>query len=154
MDLVVFHHKDDAIGVLYAKFNAIGVSQLVALHLRAINKHAVAAVQILQQVEVLILGDANVLARYPAVAQDELIVGLTPDGEWHWLDDGASAVSGWINYNERSARHGARWRTHAFFLFVGACGSICEAAASATSLARRTWQCEQYPPISVRASTI
>ena len=69
------------VGILGAKIDPVGVLQLVALDLRAIDEGAVPAVQVFDPILALIHGDTGMHPRRAVIAHHQLVIRLPSDAE-------------------------------------------------------------------------
>src|SRR5438309_3835684 len=152
------HAEGDAIRILKSEIDPVGVAQRPpAVDALAVDVHSVAALQVFQQELRVLIGDARVVARDPGIAKDEVVLGVPADGERHGFQHNPRTIAGRISHDERRApgQAGTRFRRrHQLLRCALLVGNSTPAAASMTSLARSAWQWGQYPPISVRATSI
>src|SRR5262249_42899343 len=139
---------------------AIGRFQRMARDPPAVDERAVAAAAVLQDEMAVFRHDARVVARGPAVADDEGILGVPANPKRNGVEFDAGPVSGGGHYDQgcrmRHRRRGMGFH-HSRTLGAERAGTARDEPrlrACCISSKRKTWQCEQYPPTSVRASRI
>src|SRR5205823_15128489 len=110
---------------------------------------------VLQDVLTVLRHNPGVVARRAAVADDQVILGMPADAKRQRLELEACAVSAGVHHEERCRMRqpGGRLRSHQPRAFEPG-RAAPRLRACATSSTRSIWQCEQYPPTSVRARRI
>jgi hypothetical protein len=137
------------VGIRKAELDAVGGFQLVTRDPPAIDEGTVPAASVLQDVMAILRDDAGVIARRAAVADHEVVFGVTADAKGHRFQFHAQAMSGWIldDQRRRLRRMGsgpALCHARAFELeFAVTRRATPRLRACCTSSTRSIWQCEQ-----------